>query len=111
MEQIFKIFTGLMIITFQFFLCMCVFFSCEQRERAEDVKSNIIAEIENSNFNEAVINSCFDMAKENGYTVTIEKEVYDKQQDLVLADVELSYTYEVPLLNLKQTKTLEGVAR
>lgn len=111
MEQIFKIFTGIMILTFHFFLCICVFLACEQRERADDVKSNIIAELENSNFNENIIASCIQFAKENGYEVTIDKAVYDKEQDLILADVELSYTYEIPVLGLKQTKTLEGVAR
>lgn len=111
MEQIFKIFTGLIIITFQFFLCLMVFFACEQRERADDVKAGVIAEIENSNFNDSVISSCIQMGKDQGYEISIDKAVYDKEQDLMLADVYLSYTYEIPLLGIKQTKTLEGIAR
>lgn len=111
MEQIFKIFTALIIVTLQFFLCICVFLSCEQRERADSVKASVIAEIENSNFNESVIHACIETAKENGYELAVDTAVYEKEQDLVLADVTLSYTYEIPLLGVKQTKTLEGVAR
>ena len=36
---------------------------------------------------------------------------YDADGDLSLAEVILSYSYEVPLLGIKEKKQLRGVAR
>jgi len=111
MDQILKAFTGLVLLFVNFFLCISVVIACEKRVDADEFKSFVVSELENSNFNDNVISACKNQAQENGYELVIDKAVYDQENDMILANVKLNYTYVIPLLGLNETKMVQGVAR
>ena len=79
--------------------------------RADEYKADVIAEIEDSNFNAQVMEHCKKQAEEAGYDLTVTPCEYDADGDLSLAEVTLSYSYEVPLIGIEEKKQLRGVAR
>lgn len=83
----------------------------ERVAQAKQYQAEVIAEIENSNFNEHVIDACVKGAKESGYELTVLPETYDAEHDIKTAQVVLSYTYKIPLFGIEQTRTTRGVAR
>ena len=83
----------------------------ERASQAKRYKAAVIAEIENSNFNPTVISSCINKASASGYALTVETAVYDNVYDVETANVELTYSYKMPLLGIEQVRTTKGVAR
>lgn len=81
------------------------------RTNATEYKSSIIKQIENSNFNDSVIDSCIAQAEENGYTLTIEKIVTDEVENKQIAEIVLSYTISIPVVDIEQTIETRGIAR
>ncbi len=79
--------------------------------QAKRYKAAVIAEVENSNFNPTVIASCIRKASESGYALTITTATYDGIYDIETADVELTYSYRMPLLGIEQSRTTKGIAR
>lgn len=78
---------------------------------AKEFKADIVAEIENSNFNAAVINGCINQAEAAGYKLTITNCIYDENNNIQTAEVILTYAYEIPLLGISEIKTTRGIAR
>ena len=78
---------------------------------AKEFKADVVAEIENSNFNPNVINGCIAQAREAGYELMVTNCVYDENANIQSAEVLLEYTYRIPLLGISETKTTRGIAR
>ena len=70
-----------------------------------------VSEIENSNFNPDVIAAVKSSAQASGYVLTVTPGTYDTARDITSAEVELTYTYKIPLLGVEQTRTTKGIAR
>lgn len=83
----------------------------EQTALAKRYKAAVIAEVENSNFNPAVISTCINKAAASGYTLTVTTAVYDEAYDIEIANIELTYSYRLPLFGIEQTRTTKGIAR
>ena len=78
---------------------------------AKEYKASVIAEIENSNFNQNVMNACIRQARQEGYILEITNCIYDANMDMQLAEVLLSYEYAIPILGIKEIRTTRGIAR
>lgn len=111
MAQIVQFFTGILLMLLGFFLCISIVSGVFQSVRADEYKADVIAEIEDSNFNRDVQARCIKQAQAAGYELTITPCEYDADGDLSLAEVILSYSYQVPLLGIEEKKQLRGVAR
>lgn len=111
MAQIFQFFTNLLLMLLGFFICISVVAGVFQKVQADEYKADVIAEIENSNFNENVLRSCTEQAVQAGYIININPCLYDADGDVQLAEVILTYSYEVPLLGIHEEKQLRGMAR
>lgn len=80
---------------------------------AKEYKADVIAEIENSNFNSAVIAACTSQAEAEaeGYQLTVSDCTYDALGDLNTAEVILTYEYNLPFFGVSGTRTTRGIAR
>lgn len=101
MKNIISAFTTL------FFYLLCVFGAAAlltasaQTAAAKEYKADVIAEIENSDFNRHVISSCISQAQSAGYTLTVTPSA-NAEGETVSADVILSYDYKMPVLALRK---------
>ena len=77
---------------------------------AKEYKADVIAEIENSNFNPSVIAACTSQADAEGYQLTV-SDTYDALGDLNTAEVILTYEYNLPFFGVSGTRTTRGIAR
>ena len=111
MKQIINTFGILLIITFNIFSCILLVNSTLQISLAKEYKADVIAEIENSNFNPNVIASCISQANANGYTLSVQNVQYDEDNFYTCAEVVLGYKYTMPLFNISADKTTRGIAR
>lgn len=80
-------------------------------DAAKEFKANCIAEIENSNFNDSVINACITEASNQGYTLSVNKTVIDPEYNVVIAEVVLEYPYKITALGINNTHQTRGIAR
>lgn len=78
---------------------------------AKEYKADVVAQIENSDFNSSVINSCISQAQAEGYGLEITNCQYDDLHNIQTAEVVLSYRYRLPVFGIEQTKTVRGIAR
>ena len=78
---------------------------------AKEYKADVIAEIENSNFNPSVIAACTSQADAEGYQLTVSDCTYDALGDLNTAEVILTYEYNLPFFGVSGTRTTRGIAR
>lgn len=78
---------------------------------AKSYKAAVVAEIENSNFNPNVIEACIEDADVHGYSmeVTTCSYAYDPQRRI--AEVCLTYDYELPLIGVSGQGVTRGIAR
>ena len=77
---------------------------------AKEYKADVIAEIENSDFNRDVISSCISQAQSAGYTLTVTPSA-NADGETVSADVILSYDYKMPVFGIEKTHQTRGIAR
>ena len=111
MKQIINTFGVLLILTLNIFVCILMVNSTLQISLAKEYKADVIAEIENSNFNPNVIASCVSQASANGYTLNVQPVQYDENNFYTCAEVVLKYKYTLPLLNISEEKNTRGIAR
>lgn len=110
MKNIISAFTTL------FFYLLCVFGAAAlltasaQTAAAKEYKADVIAEIENSDFNRDVISSCISQAQSAGYTLTVTPSA-NADEETVSADVILSYDYKMPVFGIEKTHMTRGIAR
>lgn len=111
MKQIISAFGTLFTIMLVLFTCATVISASGDAAAAKEYKADVIAEIENSNFNPNVIASCIDQAADAGYDLQITSCTYNEYNDIQTAEVILTYNYEMPLFGISDTKTTRGIAR
>lgn len=111
MKQIIGAFGTLLILLFNIFICIALSTASAQVAAAKEYKADVIAEIENSNFNPDVMDACIIQASQAGYTLDITSCIYDEDSNIQTAEVILSYSYELPVFGITQVKTTRGFAR
>lgn len=82
-----------------------------ERSHAMDYKASVIAEIENSNFNDSVIADCIKQAKQSGYELKVNKIVTDEAENKQIAEVVLNYKFTIGILKIQDICTTRGFAR
>lgn len=111
MKHMIGAFGTLIILVINILICIAVITVSGYVAEAKEYKAAVVAEIENSNFNPNVIDSCIRQAGERGYHLQVQSSIYDADYDIRTAEVILSYTYRMPLFGIEETKTTRGIAR
>ena len=111
MKQIIEGFTAIIFLTLFSFAAIAIINVSSDVAAAKEYKADVIAEIENSNFNDNVINECIAQADAAGYKLQVTKSIFDQNNELQTAEVILSYQYKMPLFGVEITKTTRGMAR
>lgn len=78
---------------------------------AKEYKAAVVAEVENSNFNPRVIAACIEDAKARGYSLEVIACGYEEDAKRQMAEVCLTYDYELPLLGVSGQRVTRGIAR
>lgn len=111
MKNIIGAFGTLLVLLVNLFMCITVCNASVVVAAAKEYKADVVAEIENSNFNAYVIEGCIDQAQKAGYQLEVTNCVYDEVYDIQTAEVILTYTYKLPLFEIFETRTTRGIAR
>jgi len=111
MKHIISAYTALIVFVLNIFMCITLINATASMAEAKEYKAHVIAEIENSNFNQNVINACITQAQAQGYELSVTNCVYDAYNDIQTAEVVLTYSYRLPLFGISQSKTTRGIAR
>lgn len=111
MKQIISAFGTLIILMLNIFVCVVIVNASGTVAEVKEFKADVIAEIENSNFNQNVINSCISQAQAAGYELQVTNCTYDASNDIQTAEIILTYKYELPIFGISETKTTRGIAR
>ena len=109
MKYIVEIFSGLFMLIWNLCLCVSMLGVSSETAEAKEYKAAVVAEIENSNFNPNVIEACVREAKQHGYELEVAPCHYGEERQM--AEVCLTYHYEIPLLQISQERTTRGIAR
>lgn len=111
MEKVVSSYGTLVMLVFNMFLCIAMNTVSIRTAEAKEYKASVIAEIENSNFNPNVIAACETQAQSAGYELDIINCQYDENNFISSAEVVLSYSYNIPVFNVTETKSTRGIAR
>ena len=123
MSQVIKSFLGVFFLLSMLLLGIGILSAQTDVADALDYKADIIAELENSNYNAKVMEACIRQAKESGYEVEITTYTPEKQTavyttdnvsdttDVVMAEVKLTYPYRIGFLNAVTDHQVRGYAR
>lgn len=111
MKYIIEVFSVLMLLLLNLFMCVAVVSVGADVAAAKEYKADVVAELENSNFNPEVIAGCMEQATAQGYELEIVPCTYDDIYDRQIAEVRLTYRYEIPLLGISQERVTRGIAR
>lgn len=111
MKYIVEIFSVLLMFAWNVFLCIGILDASADVAAAKEYKAAVVSEVENSNFNPNVIAGCIQAAKDRGYTLEITTCIYGEDANLQMAEVCLTYDYEIPVLGIAEQKVTRGIAR
>ena len=111
MKHIITAYATLIVFVLNIFMCITVSNATVSMAEAKEYKAQVIAEIENSNFNENVIAACVSQAQMAGYELQVTNCIYDENYNIQTAEVILTYSYKMPLFGVSETKTTRGIAR
>lgn len=123
MSQVFKSFMGVFFILILLLFGMGIISAQMDVSHALDYKSDIVTELENSNYNSDVLNACIRQAADNGYVVQVRtystggaSVLYTAPNaadttGVVMAEVTLTYPYTIGFLNSVTNHTVRGYAR
>lgn len=111
MKHIITAYTTLIVFILNVFICIGISNAEANMTEAKEYKAQVIAEIENSNFNPNVIEACRNQARTAGYELQITNCLYDENYNMQSAEVVLCYMYELPVLGISKIKTTRGIAR
>ena len=125
MSQIMKTFLGVYIILLMTLSVMGILGAFLTVLSAQNMHSQIITELEDSDFSRQVIRSCFEQAQKAGQSLTL--ELYSKQDqsrvcnswqeaelisyEIDMARVELKFDFEVAFFEIKSSHVLSGFDR
>lgn len=108
MRHVIEAFSVLFVVLLNLFLCMTVLAASADAAAAKRFTADVVAEIENSDFNSEVIGGCRLRAQESGYELEVIPGNYGEHK---IARVRLTYPYRLPFLAVSSHKTTEAVAR
>lgn len=111
MKHIIEGFSILLMLLLNLAVCVSVLGVSSKVAAAKEYKAAIVAEVENSNFNPNVIGGCIEDAKGHGYTLEIETCRFGDGANRQMAEICLTYKYEIPLLGLSRQSVTRGIAR
>lgn len=111
MKHIVEAFSILIVIVLNLLGCAAMISVTGQTAAAKEYKADVIAEIENSNFNPNVIDACIAQASANGYELQVSGYTYDADHDIQTAEVILKYEYKMPVFGITDTRSTRGIAR
>lgn len=111
MKQIISAYGSLVTLVLFLFLCIMMSITSGNAAAAKEFKADVIAQIEDSNFNQNVIQACKEQAQAAGYTLEVTDCTYDADGGMQTAEIILGYAYNLPLLGIRDTKTTRGIAR
>lgn len=123
MSQVLKTFMGVFFMLLVLLLGTGVLSAQMDASNAISYKSDLVAELENSNYSPRVINGCIEQAIESGYEISIKTykkggavQVYTSPcagdtRDVVMAEVILTYPYRIGFLNSVTRHQVRGYAR
>lgn len=111
MKSIIGAFGTIMVLMLNLVMCIGVNNVSVTTAAAKEFKADVVAEIENSNFNPNVINGCIKQAQDAGYELEITSCTYDENNNIQTAEVVLTYSYHIPLFGMSGTKSTRGIAR
>lgn len=111
MKHIIGAFSTLVILVLNIFICIAMVTVSGNVAEAKEYKADVVAEIENSNFNPNVIHGCMAQAEDAGYTLQLTSCTYDELHNIQTAEIILTYSYEIPLFGIRETKTTRAIAR
>ncbi len=111
MGQIMKTYLGIFFLLVTGMVGIGVVTAGIQSANARNYHADVISEIECSNFNDAVISSCRQQAKEAGYELVVKTMEYNPQEHTKMAEVILHYEYAIPVLNLVTDHQVRGFAK
>lgn len=123
MSQVIKSFMGMFFILLLLLLGVGVISAQMDVSDAISYKSDLVAQLENSNYSPEVINGCIEQAVQNGYEISIKTfteggsvKVYTTPSagdttDVVMAEVVLTYPYQIGFLNSVTKHQVRGYAR
>jgi len=110
-RHIIEAFSILLILVINLLLCIGLLGASADVAAAKKYQEDVIAEIENSNFNPNVIEGCREQAALHGYILDVSPSLYDADHDSRIARVSLTYRYEIPLLGVQEKRLIHGIAR
>lgn len=111
MSQVFKVYMSIFIILIGALVLFGIISADADTTAARNYHSNVINEIECSNFSDTVINTCLSSSAEHeNYTLTINK-IPDSTGKIIAAEVVLNYKYSIPILNVFTDHKLIDYAR
>ena len=111
MKHIISAYGTMFVLMLNVMICISMCNASGVTAEAKEFKADIVAEIENSNFNPKVIEGCINQAENAGYKLAIANCVYDENNNIQTAEVVLTYVYDIPLLGISEVKTTRGIAR
>lgn len=111
MKYIIEAFSVLTIFMIHLFLCIGVLTASADVAAAKQYNADVVAEIENSNFNPNVIAACETQAQAQGYLLEVIPAVYSGSTERYTAQVKLTYSYKIPVLGISQQRVTRGIAR
>lgn len=111
MKHVIEGFSVLLMILLNLAMCVSVLGVSAKVAAAKEYKAAVVAEVENSNFNPNVISSCIEEANKHGYSLEIETCRFGDDDRRQMAEVCLTYQYDIPLLGFVGQSITRGIAR
>lgn len=123
MEQMIKTYLGIFLIMMMTVIGIGIVSAEVEITRARDFKSDLIVEMENSDYNVNVLNACMKQAKEIGYGLEItlfgdDGSIVSYQEGgelpeggVRLAEIVLSYSYSMGPFSSSRQHSLRGYGR
>lgn len=111
MKHIVEAFSILVALALNLCLCIGMLTASAEVAAAKEFKADVVAEIENSDFNPLVIEGCREQASRRGYTLEVDLCGYGGNQARRIADVRLKYVCKIPILGISKEQVTWGIAR
>lgn len=123
MSQIMKAFLGVFLVLLMALTAMGILSAYMEVLNAQDMQARFVDEIENSDFNAAVIQECFAQSQAAGYTLSVTLFLEDAavatahnaqqvpQTAADMAKVQLEFPFRVSFLGIDQTHTFVSYAK
>lgn len=125
MSQIVKAFLGVFLTLFMAVVALSVLTAYMEVMNAQDMQARVVDELENSNFNAAVMRECFQKCTDAGYELTITifcdgaavtaihtvQEVPNLPENVSVAKVEMHFPLKSAFLGIDQARSFVGYAR